>query len=50
MRKGLKVSIDPKGCKMKGWVYGCKHTEFGKRVEGVYIPKRLQDEGMGAWV
>ena len=28
-------------------MHGYKHTEFGKRVEGIYRPKRLQDEGVG---
>jgi hypothetical protein len=28
---------------------GHKHTEFGKRVEGVYRPKSLLDEGV-VWV
>ncbi len=30
---------------MKVWVSEYEHTDFGNRVEGVYRPKRLQDEG-----
>jgi hypothetical protein len=30
---------------MKGWV----GSDFEKGVEGVYRPKKLQDEGMGGY-
>jgi hypothetical protein len=51
--KGLKESIDPRGCKIKGVQDGYNmhslHTELGKRVKGVYRPKRLLDEGVGRY-
>jgi hypothetical protein len=47
--KGLKESMDPGGCKMKG-VHGWVHAHrVRQRVEGVYGPKRLQDDVLGGY-
>ena len=48
-RKGLKESIDPRGCKMKGLHGWVQAHRFRVKGEGVYRHKRLQDEGV-AWV